>query len=217
MREGGPLRVVAAAAAAFGAFAVVTAHPAAALVAGLCAVGAAALALRAQRPETASDPGRGPVPDPSLDPEEAGGLSAPLLESEFLETTLRGRIAIARRALRPLSVVHIFIVGASDGAVPAGLIAAAAEATLRESDVVVRREDGVYVAVLEDTSEDGAVWTTERLRRHIAGTIGPRRFQAGVAAYPSHGLDVESIQASAATALQAAREWDRDRIEVAVH
>ncbi|WP_436794751.1 hypothetical protein [Actinospongicola halichondriae] len=235
VREGGVLRVVAAAAAAFGIFAAVTNHSAAALLAGLCAAVAAVLALwspetPAERetaaaidlrmppaPERQPEVAAAPVRDSAHDPDAEEDLSAQLLEGEFLETTLRGRIAIARRALRPLSVVHILIVGSADGPVPAGLVAAAAEATLRESDVVVRRDDGVYVAVLEDTGEDGAVWTTERLRRHIAGTIGPRRFQAGVASYPSHGLDAESVQASAAAALVAAQEWDRDRIEVAVH
>lgn len=160
-----------------------------------------------------------PVPSEPVPAESATAASAQLFDGDYLAATLKGRIAVARRALRPLSVVHLRI--ASDDehgdGVPARLIAAAAEATLRESDIVGRRDDGVYVVVLEDTGEDGAVWTTERLRRHIAGTIGPQRFQAGVASYPSHGLEADAVEASAAAALRAAQEWDRDRIEVALH
>ena len=158
-------------------------------------------------------------PDPPTPDETGAAVSTQLLDGNYLAAALRGRVAVARRALRPLSVVHVRIVAEEGdvGSIPARLIAAAAEATLRESDIVGRRDDGIYVVVLEDTGEDGAVWTAERLRRHIAGTIGPQRFQAGVASYPSHGPDAEAVDASAAKALAAAQEWDRDRIEVALH
>ncbi len=229
------IRGIAAGAAAFGSYAAVTSEGWAALVAGLCAVLTAVLVLRSRpapdagpaSPEEAVDQDGEPVDAASTpasptsnDPAPTSAeTSAQLLDTQHLDATIRGRIAVARRALRPLSVVHILIMGTDDGPgpVPAALMAAAAEATLRESDIVGRRDDGVYVVVLEDTGEDGAVWTTERLRRHVAGTIGPRRFQAGVASYPNHGLDAESVVANAADALRAAQEWDRDRIEVAVH
>ncbi|MDE0802050.1 MAG: hypothetical protein OSA99_01885 [Acidimicrobiales bacterium] len=170
-------------------------------------------------PAAEVSPAEEPSPATPVPTEPAMAASAQLFDSDYLAATLKGRIAVARRALRPLSVVHLRISsgdGHHDG-VPARLIAAAAEATLRESDIVGRRDDGVYVVVLEDTAEDGAVWTTERLRRHIAGTIGPQRFHAGVASYPNHGLEADAVEMSAAIALRAAQEWDRDRIEVALH
>lgn len=234
MRDDGLIRVAAAAAAASGVFAAVTGQGAMALLAGLCAVTCAVLTRRATgAASTASgapltqalDLRTEPTPD-ELESEPTSRVAPmpvetlpQLLDLDYLDSALRGRIAVARRALRPLSVVYIMILGTDErsGPVPAELIAAAATATLRESDIVGRRDDGVYVVVLEDTGEDGAVWTTERLRRHITGTIGPRRFQAGVASYPNHGLDAESVVANAARALRAAQEWDRDRIEVAVH
>lgn len=226
------LKGLAAGAATFGLYSVATGQTWAALVAGLCSLSTAIVALRAvdarSRPVSSDDSATVPVPDlaegligENLTEGIADALVGPfgrspeLLDEENLASVLRGRVAVARRALRPLSVVHVMIWGASDGPLPAELVAAAAEATLRESDIVGRRADGVYVFVLEDTAEDGAVWTTERLRRHVAGTIGPRRFQAGVASYPNHGLDADSVDASAARALEAAKDWDRDRIEVA--
>ena len=146
----------------------------------------------------------------------SGDGSPVLLGQEFLGATLRGRIAVARRALRPMSVVHVeVLVEPGHTPVAAHLVASAAEMTLRESDIVGRRDDGVYVFILEDTGEDGAVWTIERLRRSVVGAVGHRRFHAGVASYPNHGLDAEAIDRQAAKALRAAREWDRDRIEVA--
>ncbi|MDZ7676600.1 MAG: diguanylate cyclase [Acidimicrobiales bacterium] len=221
------LRVVAAAAAAFGVYAVVTGEPWAAVAGGLCAVASASIALRAPRPAQPPDPdGPEVLPDgPEVLPEP--DLATPidadaprLLSAEFVNETLRSRLAVARRALRPVSVVHVeLLVGDGDGpAVPidASVIAAAVERSLRESDVVGRREDDVYVFILEDTGEDGAVWTTERLRRHLAETVKITSFRAGVAAYPNHGLDADTIDARAAEALAAAREWRQDRIEVAV-
>lgn len=234
MRGDGLLRIVAAGAAICGVVALVTGSPIGAVVAGLLALASAGIALgRRDAAPVVPAPGSPPLDGAAIDlrePPPPAPPSAPsrpvapvsaspvLLDVDYLSASLRGRVAVARRALRPLSVVHIMILGGQDGGpVPAELIAAAAEATLRESDIVGRTRDGIYVVVLEDTGEDGAVWTTERLRRHIAGTIGPQRFQAGVASYPSHGLDAESVDASAARALAAAQEWDRDRIEVAVH
>lgn len=242
MRDDGLIRIIAVVAAASGVLAAVTGHGGVAAVAGICAVVVAGIAVRSR---DAVDPGpaassgaidlreeqasvvpvvQSPVAESSADEPPVAGeftseTSAQLLDLDHLASALRGRIAIARRALRPLSIVHIMILGADEGSGPvaAELMAAAARATLRESDIVGRRDDGVYVVVLEDTGEDGAVWTTERLRRHIAGTIEPRRFHAGVASYPSHGLDAESVEANAMKALRAAQEWDRDRIEVAVH
>lgn len=226
MAGDGLLRAVAAAAASLGVLTAATGNGVVALFAGAGAVASAALAARKGSDRSSNGAAESSsaaidlraAPAAAIDDPVNRGASPQLLDAAYLAAALRGRVAVARRALRPLSVVHVMIVSHdAGGPVAAELIAAAAEATLRESDIVGRRDDGVYVVLLEDTGEDGAVWTTERLRRHIVGTIGPKRFQAGVASYPNHGLDAESVDASAARALVAAQEWDRDRIEVAVH
>lgn len=141
-----------------------------------------------------------------------------ILDEATLDTTLRGRIAVARRALRPLSVIHLEVLdvdGGTDALASEDALDEVLAATLRESDVCGLRADGVYVFILEETGEDGAVWTAERLRRKLAMTSGDRRFCAGIASYPSHGLDADVLDAKARAALDAAREWRRDRIEVA--
>lgn len=209
------LQVVAAVAAACGVFAVVTGSGWAGAVAGLSSVVCAGLVLRANPAWT----GLRREPSINLRGQPSTTAVPSLMGEDYLDATLRGRIAVAKRALRPLSVVHVEILTelGESTLLAAHLIADAAETTLRASDVVGRRADGVYVFILEETGEDGAVWTTERLRRQVVETCGPRRFFAGVASYPNHALDAETIDLKAAEALASAREWGRDRIEVAAN
>ena len=213
------LLAVATAAAILGGLAFVTGEALVAAASGLLALAAASLVTRspglradlvtrrpvsaAPAPSAASD--RGPLTDDGV------------LAEDFLRVTLQNRVAAARRALRPLSVVYLEVLdvrGDTPVRVTGELVASALSSTLRESDVVGRRDDGVYVFVLEDTGEDGAVWTAERLRRALVST-GHRRFRAGVASYPSHALDARGLDVKACAALDTAREWKRDRIEVA--
>jgi len=142
-----------------------------------------------------------------------------LLEEHFVPTTLRGRLAVARRSLRPLSVVCLEVLETEGGATTVPVaedeVARVLRRTLREADVAGRGGRGAYTCILEDTGEDGAVWTAERLRRNLCEGGRARRFRAGVAAYPAHGLEAEELEAKAQAALAAARDWTTDRIEVA--
>lgn len=228
-----------------GVVAIATGAAVAAVAAGSVSVGVACLALRSLGHAPPSDlPGADSfdhlptswslLEDEDVDTSESEEPAVPKRRSTddvevelgpfglfgpgFLDTTLRNRVAVARRALRPLSVVHfeVFDVeGDHAMAVPTNLVAAAIDETLRESDVAGWRNDGVFVFVLEETGEDGAVWTAERLRRRFMTEKGNRRFRAGIAAYPTHGLDADAVDAKAAEALRVARDWNRDRIEVA--
>jgi hypothetical protein len=223
-----------------GAAAVVTAAALPALIAGLASALVAMLVL-VEDPDAdgPSDGDRTPPPvaldatapdplgaDEDVDPlrelfesgPPAGGSG--LLGAEFVLTTLRGRMAVARRALRPLAVVcfeaHETGAGGVVGApVPTDDVATVLRRTLREADVSGHLEDHAYVCILEDTGEDGAVWTAERVRRSLTEGGRTRRFRAGVAAYPAHGLEPEELEAKAREALAAARDWATDRIEVA--
>jgi PleD family two-component response regulator len=78
-----------------------------------------------------------------------------------------------------------------------------------------RSGQNAYAMILEDTAEDGAVWTAERVRRNLAVSGSPCLFRAGVSSYPSHGLDAVELNERAERALSLARDWRRDRIEVA--
>lgn len=221
-----------------GAAAVLTAAAVPAVVAGVASALVAVLVLvedperdeepAATRSETVADhPSR--TPDEDEDGQDplrelfesgpaAGGSG--LLGAEFVPTTLRGRLGVARRALRPLSVVcfEVYETG-TDGSLRAPVatdtVAAVLRRTLRDSDISGHLDDAAFVCILEDTGQDGAVWTAERVRRNLLEGGGTRRFRAGVASYPSHGLESEELEAKARAALVAARDWSTDRIEVA--
>lgn len=210
------LVAVAVVAAVLGGLALVTGTGVLAALAGLSAIAAASLVARRPAPRPSEPEVRvvvAPAPPPEP-PADADGV----LTQQVLELTLDQRVAVARRALRPLSIVYLEVLdveGVNRGWGVDELVSATIAATLRESDVVGRRSDGVYVFVLEDTGEDGAVWTAERMRRALSAATGHRRFRAGIASYPSHGLEAPALVTKAAAALDAAREWKRDRIEVA--
>lgn len=191
-------------------------------MAGLGAVITAALAWVGARPD-APEPAPGQEPEagperPAAPPaapvnEARPAVTGGIVDEAVLATMLRGRLAMARRALRPLSLVYIEV-DEVDG-LPETEVAVGLRCTIREADVAGRRDDGLYVLVLDETAEDGAVWTAERLRRTLSADRPGRRFRAGVASYPSHGLDAADLESKAAEALVVARQWQVDRIEVA--
>lgn len=238
------LVVAAAVAAAAGVVAVATGEGVPAVVAGAASALTAVLALAGGRPvpplpahppaEAVVPALRTPLParadaapadEPEVDPMRSLFESGPpagstsLLHAEFLATTLRGRVAVARRALRPLSVVCFECFETRDGqptvSIPHDLVGAFLKRTLREADVSGRSHGDAFVCILEDTGEDGAVWTAERVRRTLLEEGPNRRFRAGIASYPTHGLDAEELLDKAHAALDAARDWGSDRIEVA--
>jgi hypothetical protein len=156
------------------------------------------------------------VTDPLRDPMSG------LLSEDFFREALPHRVAVARRLLRPLSIALV-TVGPSAGdlhAPPSMIVAAAGaiESTLREADLACRFGAG-FGLLLEDTPENGAVWTCERLRRRLPGVISGStgHLWAGVAAYPAHGLEAGELLRRAEDALDAARQWtSQTRIEVAL-
>ncbi|MFA9563255.1 MAG: GGDEF domain-containing protein [Acidimicrobiales bacterium] len=143
-----------------------------------------------------------------------------LFSEEYMHVALEARIASARRNLRPVAVALVDVVNDPQDpndsrAVPRGVAASVIE-TIRESDTASRLESGVFAMVLEDTPENGAVWTMERLRRKLSDANPDCTVWAGVACYPAHALDPDEMLQKAELALAAAAEWSQDRIEVAV-
>ena len=95
-------------------------------------------------------------------------------------------------------------------------VSAAIRATLRDSDTACHLDDGRFGVILEDTPEDGAILTAERLRRAL-GTAAPDFVQrAGVACYPAHAFNTGELLTKAEAALAAACDWPQHRIEVAI-
>ena len=150
------------------------------------------------------------------------GLTDPLtglFNHEYFLVTLDSRIAAARRHLRPVAVALLQVVDGRAGADRPGadptVVADALRATLRESDTATRLADDRFGIVLEDTPENGAIWTMERIRRGLAENHPNLTFWAGVACYPAHAFDVGSLIDRADAALTTAQDWHQDRIEVA--
>jgi GGDEF domain-containing protein len=161
-------------------------------------------------------------PDPLEDIDGEGSLtdaSTGLFNEQFFRVSLDTRVSAARRHLRPVAVVLVQVSeGVREGApspVAPDLVAEGVRATLRDADTACRLDDGRFALILEDTPENGAVWTVERVRRALSLEKPGQTLWAGIACYPAHAFDAWELFDRAAKALDAAREWHQDRIEVA--
>ncbi|HEV7888381.1 MAG TPA: diguanylate cyclase [Acidimicrobiales bacterium] len=151
--------------------------------------------------------------------EEARSLVDPetsLPDRQFFDLAVEGRVAAARRHLWPVTIVLLEI-GLDDLDGRHRREAAVAftgimRRTLREADVACRLGPTTFGLVLEDTSEEGGVWTAERLQ--IALARDPARIKtlaAGVAGYPTHGLRADEVLVRAREALRRACSADPGR------
>jgi GGDEF domain-containing protein len=141
-----------------------------------------------------------------------------LFGEDYFNVSINARIAAARRHLRPVAIAVVEVVRLHEGgSEPANamIVSEAITKTLREADTSCRMSDGRFGLVLEDTPENGAIWTVERIRREIGLNDDTLTMWAGVACYPSHAFDSANLLAQAVVALDGARDWHQDRIEVA--
>jgi GGDEF domain-containing protein len=132
--------------------------------------------------------------------------------------TLEARIAAARRHLRPLALILLEAVHDPAGtalSIEATVAADVARETLRDADTLCRLHNGRYAILLEDTPENGAIWTVERIRRRLGEQLDDVTVWAGIACYPANGFDGPEVLDRAREALEQAREWRQDRTEVA--
>ena len=175
--------------------------------------------LRALRAEASRNRDRTDRDD-SDDAESLIDRATGLFSEDFFLVALDSRVAAARRHLRPVAMVLIEIVeGLPTGEprpVEASTIASSVRETLREADTACRLRSGQFALLLEDTPENGAIWTVERIRRALAGQHDGLTVWAGVACYPAHALSSAEMLRAANRALTSARDWRQDRIEVAV-
>jgi len=146
-----------------------------------------------------------------------------LLGEKYFAVNLDGRVAAARRHLRPLSLILLDVIeglkkgdanNIPDNANPL-VVADIITSTLRDADTVCRLADGRFALILEDTPENGAIWTVERIRRRVNESLTDTTVWAGVACYPAHGFDGPEVLAQARKAVTSARDWHQDRTEVA--
>ena len=111
--------------------------------------------------------------------------------------------------------------GLSEGVV-GSVLAAVGEAihqTIRASDFAGRNGGEEFLALLPDTTSEGAVTLAEKLRTAIkttdvAGLGRPVTASFGVATFPVDAVDSESLVRIADRALYLAKHNGRDRVEV---
>lgn len=163
-------------------------------------------------------------PDPALDfhndpPDSLTDPVTGLFNEQFFRVTLDARVSAARRHLRPVAVVLLQVARGVREGEPADVapvvVANGIRSTLRDADTACRLDDGRFALILEDTPENGAVWTVERVRRALSLEHPGQTLWAGIACYPAHAFDAWELLERAGQALVAAREWHQDRIEVA--
>ena len=141
-----------------------------------------------------------------------------LLGERSFVVTLEARVAAARRHLRPLALVLLEAVTEATGSatpIDANLAADVVRETLRDADTLCRLQSGRFAILLEDTPENGAIWTVERIRRRLGEQLEDVTVWAGIACYPANGFDGPEVLDRAREALTQAREWRQDRTEVA--
>jgi diguanylate cyclase (GGDEF)-like protein len=206
---------------AFGVAGAVLASPVLALAAGGCALGAAGAAGAAFRHvQDVARQASNAVDAVTLRHLElftsAGNRSVVDVETglpdqRFFELALDGRIAAARRHLWPMTLVLIDLTidaTVTDEAVVSESMASFANLlrrTLRESDIACRLQGTRFGVLLDDTAEEGGVWTAERLQIGLARDPGRiTRLSAGVASYPTHAMRADEILRAARAALAKA-------------
>ena len=135
-----------------------------------------------------------------------------LLNAAYFEVAVPARVEVARRALRPLSII---LVRTSGVVGEAWECAAVVHRCLRAADTACQVSGDTIGLILEETPEDGAVWTAERLRRDLEQAMPGMIVGGGVATYPAHALDAEDLLDACREALEAATEWPGSCIVVA--
>lgn len=157
--------------------------------------------------------------DAASEPESLTDPETDLYSEAYFMVAIEARVAAARRQLQPVAVVLLEFVEGLETAQPHPVrpleVATGIRECLREADTACRLGGGGYSLLLEDTPETGAIWTVERLRRHMAAKHTELTLWAGIACYPAHGFSSTELLDRAEAALGLAKEWRQDRIEVA--
>jgi hypothetical protein len=139
-----------------------------------------------------------------------------LLTAEYFRLAVQTRVTAARRFLKPLAVVNLKVQGPEGDRPTSNLhIAEAVAKELRDCDTACVLSGNAIGIVMEDTSENGAIWAVERLRRSLAESHPDVNVWAGIACYPAHAMEADEVMQQAEAALARAEEWPQHRIEVA--
>ena len=101
------------------------------------------------------------------------------------------------------------------------MVAERSRKCMRSSDTVGRQGGDEFLAILPETDEQGAIGVAEKMREALTAPYPLDNAQAhvgasfGIALFPLHGTDSESLQRAADDALYAAKREGRNRTRVA--
>jgi len=154
-----------------------------------------------------------------------------LLNRRFLEEEAAKEIARAERYQMPLSFLMIDIdhfkqindhYGHKTGDAALCALAERLSELIRESDYLARFGGEEFLLILPDTTADKALSLAEKLRAQIGEMpiLPPNEksltmtVSIGVATFPEHGTDWETLYKAADAALYQAKERGRNRVEV---
>lgn len=146
---------------------------------------------------------------------DSDGIADPvtgMMNDLFFAGLLGTKVATARRRLWPVSIALLyvnfgaFVTDKESEDHAASQFAQTIQATIRDADVACRISKKTFVLILDDTDEDGAAWAAERIQLSQArkGDSYISKVSAGVASYPSHGIEAPEILAKAREALEKA-------------
>jgi diguanylate cyclase (GGDEF)-like protein len=154
-----------------------------------------------------------------------------LFNRRYMRTAFDRELRLASRTSRPIGVIIFDVdsfkeVNDRFGHAAADKVlcdlAALLRYRLRTSDVPIRYGGDEMVVLLPDTSLEGALAVADKLLHavrelqvHYRGHIIRVRVSAGVAAFPQHGPDSESVLRAADMALYGAKAEGRDRVVAA--
>lgn len=134
-----------------------------------------------------------------------------LPDNRWFEVTVEHRVSAARRHLWPVTVVMLDLALAGDVHRDLDQVVgfcSLVRETLREADSVCRIGAHSFALILEDTNEAGGVWAAERLQVAVAREQLANGLAAGVATYPTHGMDAPELLRRCRTALRRASSAD---------
>ncbi|MBI3147523.1 MAG: sensor domain-containing diguanylate cyclase [Betaproteobacteria bacterium] len=155
-----------------------------------------------------------------------------LLHRRYMEEALTALLFRARRRTAPLSALMLDLddfrrvndtAGHSAGDAVLKAVGELLTKNVRREDAACRYGGDEFVLILPDMNADGAQRRAEVLRTQLRGlkvtangrAVGPITASLGVASYPGHADNSQTLLGAAAMALQRAQALGRDRVLVA--
>jgi diguanylate cyclase (GGDEF)-like protein len=155
-----------------------------------------------------------------------------LFNRHFMEASLEQEFLRSHRNQRPVSIIMLDIdnfkqfndtYGHDAGDALLKELGATLQNLIRKEDIACRFGGEEFILILPEAAIDVAAKRAEHLRKELKCTsfqylnrnIGTVTVSLGVAAYPDHGLDTQTVLRKADEALYKAKNSGRDRMKIA--